>query len=198
MSILFLDIESAPLDGITPPEFDAPANLRDPEKIAAAKAKKLEAWKGSLALHAETARVLCVGVMEDGFKGVYEGDETDILLNAWETIDGAETIIGHNLRGFDIPFLARRSWILGVPVPRIMAGRFLDARFVDTMEAWSCGNREERISLDNLAKALGVGAKTGSGADFAALYAKDRKAALGYLENDLRLTKAVAERMGLT
>ena len=46
-----------------------------------------------------------------------------------------------------------------------------------------------------LAKHLGVGQKTGSGADFAKLWVEDRAKALAYLESDLTLTKLCFERM---
>lgn len=201
MSTLVLDIETAPLpsDKLAVPEFKAPANLKDPAKIEAAIAEKRKEWEATLALHAETARVLVVGTMKAGGEWITadrDSGEEAILSWAWSVIKSNDIIIGHNLRGFDLPLLIRRSYILGVKVPPVMEGRFLARKFVDTMDAWACGT-QERISLANLARVLGVGEKSGSGADFASLYQTDRKAALAYLENDLRLTWAVAERMGL-
>ena len=51
-------------------------------------------------------------------------------------------------------------------------------------------------SLDTIAKHLGVGAKNGSGADFAALWQSDRAKAADYLRNDLQLTARIAEALG--
>jgi len=52
-------------------------------------------------------------------------------------------------------------------------------------------------SLDSIAKPLGVGAKNGSGADFAALWQSDRAKVADYLRNDLQLTARVAEALGV-
>lgn len=200
MITLIIDTETAPLEGITPPQFEAPATYKKPEAIAEWLERKLESWRDTLALHAETGRVLAVGWLDDGTdsSGTIEGDEAGILRDAWAAISGADIVVGHNLRGFDLPFLIRRSFIRGVTLPPgLFEGRYLASRFRDTMDAWACGVREDRISLDNLARALGVGAKTGNGAHFAETYATDREAALEYLAHDLELTRLCAERMGL-
>lgn len=196
------DLETAgqPLDKLTPPQFKIDSRLKDPAKIEAAQAEKLAEWQSSLALNAPTATILAAGICVDGRCTTTDGDEDSVISWCWSVIDDTPypTVIGHFLRGFDIPMLARRSFILGIKVPKgIMHGRFINSRFICTMEAWAMGTRDT-ISLDNLAKALGVGSKTGSGGDFAALYKTDKKAALAYLETDLRLTWACADRMGLT
>jgi len=61
----------------------------------------------------------------------------------------------------------------------------------DLLALWQCGDRAESISLDRLARVLGLPGKTGSGADFARLFGENRPAALAYLENDLKLTREV-------
>jgi hypothetical protein len=65
------------------------------------------------------------------------------------------------------------------------------------MEAWKLGDFQASISLDRLAKHLGVGAKNGNGAHFAALLQEDRAAALDYLRNDIAMTVAVARKLGV-
>lgn len=108
-------------------------------------------------------------------------------------------LIGWNIFGFDLPFILRRSWILGVALPEwIRNGRYWDRCFVDAMDVWACGNRDQAVGLDLAAATLGVGRKSGSGAHFASLWGgsdEERAHALEYLENDLRLTKSVAERI---
>ena len=68
---------------------------------------------------------------------------------------------------------------------------------IDLREVWQMGDRQAHGSLDAIAKHLGVGAKTGNGKDFAALWEKDRQTAIAYLENDLSITAAIANRMGV-
>ena len=39
--------------------------------------------------------------------------------------------------GFDLGFLIKRSWILGIPIPKsVMSGRFVSSVFVDLMQEW--------------------------------------------------------------
>jgi hypothetical protein len=64
------------------------------------------------------------------------------------------------------------------------------------MDVFALGEYQKRISLDRLAKFVGVGEKSGSGADFYEKWLNDRDAALEYLENDVRLTKAVWDKIG--
>jgi DNA polymerase elongation subunit (family B) len=67
--------------------------------------------------------------------------------------------IGHNLAGFDLPFLYKRAVILGIKPPAFIpfgAAPWSDHIF-DTMVRWDSRNN---ISLDNLCKALGIQGKT--------------------------------------
>ena len=63
------------------------------------------------------------------------------------------------------------------------------------MEMWQCGDRQKRISLDRLCKACGFEGKNGSGKYFSQLLQEDRKAAIDYLTNDIKITAKLAERM---
>jgi hypothetical protein len=70
------------------------------------------------------------------------------------------------------------------------------------MREWSCCGRPDFIGLDTLAKFLGVGEKSSDcdGARFAELFAgseAERETALEYLRNDVAITKATAEKIGL-
>lgn len=158
---------------------------------------KRKDWLASAALEAHRAEVLAVGILTEGnttphlFHGLSEIEILTLAIELTECANFKKTI-GHNILGFDIPFLCRRMWKHRIhPPPHWLncspykAG---DWAF-DTMLAWSCGNRDQRISLDMLAWHLGVGRKTGSGKDFAATYRTNPKAALDYLTNDLILTE---------
>ena len=179
------------------PVFEPDARLKDAAKIEASITEKREAWLETAALHAERSRVLCIGMTSEGQVSILEGDEKPMLEQVWRNFDSSNALwIGHNIKGFDVPYLARRSYIQGVKVPLgLMDGRYLSRRFIDTMEVWGAGERGARISLDNLSRALGVGKKSGSGKDFAALYRSNREEALAYLRQDLALAAACAKKM---
>lgn len=195
-------------------EFAATCDKRWKAETVAAKFEeyRVTAWQEFVrkaALSATTGRVLLIGTLNSGnFHGF--GDISDneavILVTFWDLVtDALEAklrIIGHNSNSFDLPFMVRRSWLLGVPVPReIRQGRYWNPLFLDTMEAWSFGAREY-TSLNDIGRFFGVGQKTEGvkGGDFARLWfgtEEEHKQALDYNEQDLRLTAAIAEKMGL-
>lgn len=205
MTPLILDIETGPgpFERIEPllPKIEPPSNYKDAAKIQLYIAeRKAELIEGA-ALKPELGRVLAVGILGDGEpRLIHSGSEAEILHMAWGHLtmrrptECLVTFCGHR---FDLPYLARRSWILGVPVPYWFPrdGRFPRDQYVDIAEIWACGNRTETISLDRLARALGLPGKSGDGAQFSQLWATDKQQALDYLANDLQLTKAVYYRL---
>lgn len=217
-----LDIETGPLPEselrASLPAFDEGevkcGNLKDPEKIAAkiaeAKAAHETNYFERAALRADTGRVVAIGLGYDidapFIVGVAEDslpNEASLLEWFWETFigytDEGRQFVGFNLLGFDVPFLLRRSWLHGLDVPRAVfaaGGRYLNDRcFIDLMQVWQAGARQDSISLDRLSKFLGVGEKNGNGADFHKLWETDRPKAREYLANDLAMTMRCATRL---
>lgn len=184
------------------PVFKAPTNYRKDEAIAESLKAQEADWRSRAALDATTAQVLAVGLLDGNTFTVLEGEEKTILEQFWayadEQLGMGNMLVGFCIFHFDLCLMARRSWINGVPIPmsvRRSSYRPWHENFVDIAVAWQCGNRDQTISLDLLAKALGVGKKSGSGADFAKLYQTDKAAALQYLHNDLLLVKSCYEKM---
>ena len=189
------------------PVFEAPSNYKDPQKIEAVLMQKRLDWIERAALDATIGEVLAIGVLDnkDGVDDIrfLTGDEREVissfLLIVQSSGGSGIPLVGWNIFGFDLPFILRRAWILGIALPQwIRVGRSWDRCFVDAMDVWACGNKEDRVSLDCAAGSLGVGRKSGHGAQFAGLWRgsdEERAHALAYLENDLRLTARVAERI---
>jgi hypothetical protein len=195
------DIETSarPESELVFPTFEPSKVLKDPEKINADLAKKKAEFIETCALRAEHGKILVIGLLDHtGQDMILEGDEREVLQQFWASyVASHHLIVGHYIKGFDIPFIVRRSWMLGVIVPQgVMEGRYLNHRFFDTMEAWQLGTRDT-ISLDNLSKAFGLSGKNGNGKDFASLYQTDKAKAFEYLRNDLQLTRDVAKKMRL-
>lgn len=203
--VLVFDCETCALSdaelALVQPEFKPPANYRDPEKIAAHIEEQRSAWKERAALSAVTGRVAAVGIAAGGAVTIDLGDdESGLLRNFWSVWDAQMSVggkparfVGFNIKRFDLPFMVRRSWRLGVRVPsNLYSGRYWSDWFIDLMEVWQMGSREDSISLSTLAKYLGAGEKLGSGADFSRLTKPQREL---YLRRDLELTKACAERL---
>jgi len=206
MKRIYFDIETGPrpeaeLHAMMP-EFKPPANYSDPIKIAAVVTEKRNEWLEKAALCATTGTVLAIGLRCEGKNIIFgSGDEAQDLRGFWAQVEKAaregSVMVGFNIERFDIPFLVRRSWVLGVPVPMgVYAGRYLNHHvFADIYTEWQCGNRESTISLKRLAEFLGCGTKDDTGKMFSAVWVTDRKAALAYVENDLILTNAVADKI---
>lgn len=216
MKTIIFDIETGALPddqllAMLPP-FDPgevkTGNIKNPELIQAkldeAEKRHFTDFKDKAALDALTGRVVAIGLLEPEGEPVIvgEADERRMLLDFWAQITDATgfsvRLIGFNCHLFDLPFLIRRSWVWGVPIPLgLRNGRYFDASVVDLRNEWQLGDRQAHGSLDRIARCLGLGAKNGNGKDFAALWAADRSKAEEYLKNDLRLTQAIAQRMGV-
>lgn len=206
-----IDIETAglPADQIAhlAPAFSAPANYKDPEKIAANIAEQRTEWLQRAALSPLTGKIVAIGFKkpkEDPLLMV-EDSESQMLRYFWmryeDASDTMSQFIGHNILGFDLPFIIRRSWAHGIPVPpTVNSGRYLnDRRFIDTMLAFQCGNRTEKFhGLDTVAQFMGFAGKTEKiGADWFAIFQSDPERALNYLKADLQAVEDISERMGL-
>lgn len=76
---------------------------------------------------------------------------------------GLNRFIGHYISGFDLRFILNRAIVLGVQLPpSVMFPRDIKPwsdNVFDTMVAWA--GPKDRISLDNLCKALGIPGKDG-------------------------------------
>lgn len=206
MNPVYFDCETEPLpaDELAQfmPEFQAPSNYKDPEKIRANIADQQARWIEDGALSAVTGRVLCIGTLRDKNFDVWADDEKQMLADFWGFASGelqaGRTLIGFCVKTFDLPFLVRRSWKHGVKVPFCLwSGRYFADGIIDVAELWQCANRDprDRVSLDTLSKFLGIGAKTGDGKEFAGLWRTDKEKAKAYLHNDLTLTQRAYSRI---
>lgn len=215
--ITILDIETiaqpeADIRAKLPP-FDADkvplGVLKDPDKILAkimeAQANHGNAEVERAALNAETGIVAISGLLTGDKAEQYTGDEADMLHNTFghilSALDKGNIISGWNVKGFDLPFLVKRAWLLGVKVP---ARIFNPARprypwsdaIVDLMDVWKAGRYEEKFcSLDYALRHLGLPLKTAKGSEFGAIWANDKAAALAYNFDDLKREMQVANRL---
>ena len=160
------------------------------------------------ALSALTGQVLAIGYKsERGMRldCVAEDKSEKVLLDwFWSTYQAMREsdrhLAGFNIREFDIPFMAQRSVILGVSVPKtlLVQDKWLDKTFIDLRDRFGfCGRPAG--TLDAICKACGIGGKPEgtTGAMFAELYSnpETREKAIEYLKNDLEMTFGLAERM---
>lgn len=110
-----------------------------------------------------------------------------------------DEIVGHNILGFDLPFVFQRCLIHNIPVrPFINLADFHVRGVFDTMHRWWLGAKRN-IGLDDIAWALGIeSSKTAEveGSKVFELYQAGRLAEIReYNLNDVRVTRKVYERM---
>lgn len=211
------------------PPFDPKAvkvgNIKDPDKIAAKIRAEEEAYPDKVkeheaeyerkkdeyeakivsnaALNAITGRIVAIGIKQYDKEFILSGDEISVLKAFWDLFATSnDFFVGWNSNDFDVPFLVQRSWKLGVIVPNIFNGRYLDKRFIDLMEMFACGKYGYRLSLDKASKYFGIQGKFDgdcTGETFAQMWESDdpvaHQTAEQYLKCDLHATWGIAEKM---
>lgn len=184
MTILTIDVETiGTSDPAVIAEITAgikhPGNMSKPETIAKweeqEKPALVEEAIAKTSFDASVGRIVCIGMAlnEQPAFADCSPHEDDVLNIAFHFInlaatnhyksgtsrDSAIVFVGHNLSGFDLRYLWQRSVINGIQPPacllRAMKAKPWDSVIADTMIMWS-PERERRISLDRLCKALGV------------------------------------------
>lgn len=109
------------------------------------------------------------------------------------------TFVGHNIAGFDLPFLKHRSIILGIKPPsmmlRAMNAKAWDKCIADTMLMWS-SDREKRVSMDKLCRVLGIPGKGDfDGSMVAETWPADHQKVIDYCKDDVERTRAIYSRL---
>jgi hypothetical protein len=146
----------------------------------------------------ESERVF--GIDEDGF----EQDEKKSLLAFLQYMKSfdpdTDELVGHNILSFDLPFIFQRCLVHCISAKPLVDLREYNVRGVyDTMRHWWLGDRRGRVSLDDIAWALGIeSSKTAEveGSKVFDLHEQGRLSEIReYNLNDVRVTRKVYERM---
>jgi hypothetical protein len=152
------------------------ARDRHADREADERAKAWDAWHAR-GLSPMLGRVLCVGfAIADGPVATIvderDGDgEAEVLAELLEHIRDVthggrlpHRIIGHNIAGFDAPFLAVRGARHGIALARWLrspSGKPWDAPLLDTADAWPCRSRPGRGQVGGSGKLPDIAAFLG-------------------------------------
>jgi predicted PolB exonuclease-like 3'-5' exonuclease len=136
-----------------------------------------ELWEHKAPLHPEFGRVVCISlgklVLEPNplepkiqLNSVYGENEKEILAKFSAGIEKASiknthtTLVGHNIKRFDIPFLGNRMLINDIGLPGALTmwnKKPWDMKFIDSSEVWSFGAWQQGFSsVKVLATVLGL------------------------------------------
>ena len=199
---LVFDIETAPLpeaaEYLEPAE--APANYKDPGKIAAYIEEKNAENLGQCGLDVDLCRIVAIGWWNesgDAPRAMSVEYEADILRTFWG-VAGDRHLVGFNCLGFDLPVLLRRSLYLGIKAPRIAIDRFKHPQVTDLMQVLSFNGTLRLRGLSFYAKRFGFDiADTLTGADIAQAVTEGRWSDVeAHVRADVRKTALLAEKLG--
>ena len=217
MKRIFLDIETLPAKEELWKAL--PAEAREE---TGSKPKKGAGWKSKdayrrTALSGEFGRILCIGLI------VEQGDREDSLMLGWDEAANhfsedepallrgfwnqmhdfdasTDLVIGHNVLDFDLRFIYQRSVVRRVkPSVELSFRRYSSRPVFDTMQEWGKWSRQDYISLDRLARALGLASSKSpaiSGAQVYDRYVEGKHQLIrDYCLADVALTRQVYRRL---
>lgn len=200
-----------------PKSCDTPAKVQKwqqdaMEKYLEAENERRAEFFDRAALSASTGEVVCIGWItghEFGRHCPHLGQhcEADILQQwvhaATRVVEQGGRLIGHNVKGFDLPFIFQRCYVHGIKcghlVRALMRGKWWrEDRVGDTQEAWLLGTGNGFIKLNALARILGLPQKSASGDQVANMTfeAVARYCCLGE-PSDVSLTLSIAARLDM-
>ena len=155
------------------------------------------------ALVPEFARIACVSVAfvtdkgETKMQSFSNENEKDLLQDVQKLLRRVGELgfflCGHNVKGFDIPMLAKRMIINGLLPPKILPGHETkpwDIKALDTKELWQYGGYGTIASLELMCVSMGVESSknmeiTGNKVHEAYWVNKDIKGIVEYCEKDV-------------
>jgi uncharacterized protein YprB with RNaseH-like and TPR domain len=174
-NVLFIDIETVPLYpdyNSVPEQWQALWNKKA-DTLRRNEAETAQTLYVRAGIYAEFGKIICITVgflaWTDGVQSFrmksFAGDDEKVLLTDFAGLlrkhysRPEHRLCGHNIKEFDIPFIARRMIINNVPLPGMLdiAGKKpWEIPHLDTMELWKFGDYKSYTSLVLLAASLGI------------------------------------------
>ncbi len=152
-------------------------------------------------IYSEFGKIICISIgffkEEKLYVHSYFGDNEHELLSTFRTSVTKHfgtsncRLCGHNIKEFDIPYIARRMLINGIALPEIfnLSGkRPWENPHLDTLEMWKFGDYKHYTSLELLAAVFGIPSPKDdiAGSDIMEVYWKqnDLQRIVTYCEKD--------------
>lgn len=154
-------------------EYEAPANYKDPLKIAEAIAEKRKKDVERAALFWWTGRIICIcAQLPDGQMVTAAGDnEKEVLCEFFNKVPADAWMIAKSGDYFDIPYLVGRALYHDIGIPDWLR----PTRPVqDVNHIFGFARTDQVTSLADYAFGLAIAGKLADGADVAGMYAEGR------------------------
>jgi predicted PolB exonuclease-like 3'-5' exonuclease len=115
-------------------------------------------------LYAEFGKIVCVSmgyIQEEKIKlkSFCSDNEKQILEGVAQTMGKATSLVAHNGKDFDYPWLCRRMIVNGVPLPTLLQIQNLkpwEVKLEDTVDLWRFGQLYHKPSLAILCYLFGI------------------------------------------
>lgn len=204
--VITIDIETLPQDGycadVAQEDVSAGEEVLDPKT----------------ALNGDFGRLLCIGYIDerpngrmsqgvigwDDTSGSFTLDERGMLREFWDMLRGfrpnIDRVVGHCIFDFDLKFILKRSIIHGIqPTVDLSFARYRNTPIFCTCSEWERWGYGAKISLDKLAKVLGLPSPKGDGVNGSKVFEMFRRgeyrALRDYCERDVAVTRAIYRKM---
>ena len=132
-----------------------------------------EAFNSSAGIYSEFGKIVCISVGFIHYQGTemnfrtksFSGNNEKQLLSDFLDlinkfcITKEQTLCGHNIKEFDIPFICRRILINGLQLPfifQISGKKPWEISFIDTLELWKFGDFKNYTALKLLTAVFGI------------------------------------------
>lgn len=212
--IIFLDIETVPQTS------DYNLLSEEMQHLWSEKSARLFQEKDSAesyeraGIYAEFGKIVCISVgvvyfKEDKkhirLKSFAADNEEKLLMDFAEMLRSRKTDIclcGHNIKEFDVPYIARRMLINGLKLPKVLniAGKKpWEINFLDTLDLWKFGDYKHYTSLKLLTTILGIPTSKDDidGSEVASVYYKEKnlERIVAYCQKDVLATAQLFLKM---
>ena len=207
---MVFDIETIPMPGCAdylPDDIEAPANYKDPAKIAAYKDEKRQEQIARAGLDLDLCEICAIGIAFPAGVAYAQTrathSEADMLRGFWQFVrtlqkDGGN-LVGFNCVSFDLPILLRRSLYLGIDTPAIALDKYRHEGVIDVLDVLTFNGRQKMRLLRFYAKRFGISHDDSvNGDQIAALAAAGEWGKVeAHCRADVQTTTTLAARVGL-
>jgi len=122
-------------------------------------------YKEKTGLDSAFAKIVCISCAyerngEIRTKSFADKSERDLLFNFAEMLSEIRyTLVGHNVKRFDLPFIVQRMWRYGLNIPtalKLYDKKPWEMNVIDTKEIFTLNNFAASVSLHQMCHVLGV------------------------------------------
>ena len=203
--IMFLDIETLPAPEHTHEvlreihEFRKKKKRRNGEKYSVS----FEQFLAGTGLDGTFGKIFCISyAIDDGIiHCICNEDEKKILESFWEAAEDVDLFVGFNIMDFDLKYIIQRSIVHNIKPRakvRLSFARYRSEPIYDIMHEWNQWGYGKNVSLDSLARALGIASsKTDmDGSEVYSYYKKGKiKEICDYCNADVEVTRKIYRKM---